>query len=246
MSILWVPSTDDMVMWIDPSNTGSVTGTTTVTAIADLSSSGHGGTNASATPFSLVSNAMNGLNALSSVGTSYMTIASGGVPNTSVMTCFQIFKRVTSNIVSIPTGCIDGQYAGLQPIYWISDTTGFSSYNANTLYLPANTTTGNCLITTAINRPAITTRLNGAVWGSTANVGSDTHFSSLSAIGRNISYWHNGYIGEVIICDAAVEYEKIEGYLAHKWGVTLHSSHPYFASPPLDIFWTNFHGQSEI
>jgi len=76
MSILWVPSTDDMVMWIDPSNTGSVTGTTTVTAIADLSSSGHGGTNASATPFSLVSNAMNGLNALSSVGTSYMTIAS--------------------------------------------------------------------------------------------------------------------------------------------------------------------------
>ena len=32
--------------------------------------------------------------------------------------------------------------------------------------------------------------------------------------------------------------KKAEGYLAHKWGVTLPSSHPYFSSPPLEEFVT--------
>jgi hypothetical protein len=46
-----------------------------------------------------------------------------------------------------------------------------------------------------------------------------------------------GYIAEVVICDTVLtstNREKIEGYLAHKWGLTayLPSSHPYKSSAP--------------
>jgi len=46
-----------------------------------------------------------------------------------------------------------------------------------------------------------------------------------------------GYMAEVVICDAVLSStnrEKLEGYLAHKWGLesNLPSTHPYKSSAP--------------
>lgn len=44
-----------------------------------------------------------------------------------------------------------------------------------------------------------------------------------------------GEIAEVVVCDEALstdDRQKLEGYLAHKWGISLPSGHPYEGSPP--------------
>jgi hypothetical protein len=77
-----------------------------------------------------------------------------------------------------------------------------------------------------------------------ANTAYTTKFLSDSGIGRwtvlthnNILYSNDAVIGEIICIDGVVsttEREKIEGYLAHKWGLAtnLPSNHPYKTSAP--------------
>lgn len=54
---------------------------------------------------------------------------------------------------------------------------------------------------------------------------------------NNINANHDGAVGEVLVYDhplSVSERQKIEGYLAHKWGMeaNLPAGHPYKASPP--------------
>ncbi len=98
------------------------------------------------------------------------------------------------------------------------------------------TTTGN----------AFTGRLNGSADYATASIAGG--FSSTSAryptvargIGyrysNNASFW-NGQIWEIVLTASALslsDTQRIEGYLAHKWGLTanLPANHPYKATPP--------------
>ena len=58
----------------------------------------------------------------------------------------------------------------------------------------------------------------------------------VGAMGNNIVPL-TGYIAELVICNAKLsdaDREKVEGYLAHKWGLegNLPSGHPYKTSPP--------------
>ena len=59
----------------------------------------------------------------------------------------------------------------------------------------------------------------------------------LGAAPANVQYW-NGIIAEIILIPALSDdpqRQRIEGYLAHKWGLTanLPASHPYRNRPPL-------------
>lgn len=67
-----------------------------------------------------------------------------------------------------------------------------------------------------------------------------TYSTTVAYLGRNAggSLFYNGWIGEILLVDGAVTQpvrEKIEGYLAWKWGVRdrLPLSHPYRTTPPL-------------
>jgi hypothetical protein len=71
--------------------------------------------------------------------------------------------------------------------------------------------------------------------------GTNTPFfgtSQTKYIGRNKSTQKfEGFIAEILIFDAAIsssDREKVEGYLAHKWGIAanLDGGHPYKVSPP--------------
>ena len=62
-------------------------------------------------------------------------------------------------------------------------------------------------------------------------------FATVTQLGAsNVTYW-NGYIAEVILLSevpSTDDRQKIEGYLAHKWGIesVLDAGHPYKSSPP--------------
>lgn len=56
-----------------------------------------------------------------------------------------------------------------------------------------------------------------------------------------------GYVAELVVCNAEVtsgDRQKLEGYLAHKWGLTanLPANHPYKSSPPV---WAQATGGTE-
>jgi hypothetical protein len=69
-----------------------------------------------------------------------------------------------------------------------------------------------------------------------ASTSNPTYTFQLGAAG-NDAFPMLGYIAEVIICDAilsSTDREKVEGYLAHKWGLesNLPNTHPYRYSAP--------------
>lgn len=246
MPPLWIPPSGEMVMNLDPSVASSLTLDPLVAHIDDLSGNGHGATVGGTKP-SLSSGVMNGLDALSFNGTQYMSIEGGGVVCGTQMINFSIFTRATAGIASSPTGGINSSYTGWWPFYWLTNNTGASSYGASTLALSASTATGSFLVTTIVNGTSITVRRNGLQWGTNPSMGARGPIP-MEVIGRTgySGYWHNGLLGQLISCDSIVDYVKYEGYLAHKWGVTLDAAHEYFADPPYDSFWTNFRGQSEV
>ena len=96
-----------------------------------------------------------------------------------------------------------------------------------------------------LNTPTIFTgtATNGArsVWVNGQGNATDTNSQSISAIRigkRADNNWpFNGDISEIIIYSATLstsDRQKIEGYLAHKWGLTdkLPANHPYKNSAP--------------
>lgn len=72
---------------------------------------------------------------------------------------------------------------------------------------------------------------------STTQPNIDGHISLGSVVVDPSLYTFNGELAEWLVCDAFIsstDREKIEGYLAHKWGLTanLPSLHPYKSSAP--------------
>jgi hypothetical protein len=79
---------------------------------------------------------------------------------------------------------------------------------------------------------------DGTSQGSTGVVNTDTVFSATSFIGNDSNNsWLEGNVAEIIFCDeknSGADRQRIEGYLAHKWGLTanLPNDHPFKVSPP--------------
>jgi len=112
-------------------------------------------------------------------------------------------------------------------------------------FMPANTAallnvTFDCSNSTADYK--VRHRLNGgtAVGGNTSTKTASTSNPldplRLGYLNGSVGFL-NGYIAEVVICDALLsgtDREKVEGYLAHKWGLesNLPSTHPYKSSAP--------------
>jgi hypothetical protein len=79
-------------------------------------------------------------------------------------------------------------------------------------------------------------RLDG-LSGGTVNpgTGAPTNGAMLGANNLGSANFHSGDMGEVIVISGARttgELDILDGYIAHKWGVTLTSGHPYENAPP--------------
>lgn len=92
--------------------------------------------------------------------------------------------------------------------------------------------------------------LNGALEFSTSSFQTSTRTTDLGPQYFTLGYrlndgtdphlWFEGGIAEVVIYDRTLsddEREKIEGYLAHKYGLTLPAAHPYFSEPFGGALW---------
>ena len=93
-------------------------------------------------------------------------------------------------------------------------------------------------------------RLNGSVDGQstsfqTAGSTSDTVSAGINIGANPGAAWFNGDIAEIIVASSAADSEKIEGYLAWKWGLqtSLSSDHPYrYAQPDTQWRFPNLRG----
>jgi hypothetical protein len=80
---------------------------------------------------------------------------------------------------------------------------------------------------------------NGAAQGSPAvTLPADTEFFNIGNHSNGISNTFDGTIGEIVFIQSAVSLsnrQKLEGYLAWKWGLqaNLPAGHPYKNVPPL-------------
>jgi hypothetical protein len=148
------------------------------------------------------------------------------------MTIFSVFRRNTSDIWSITLGGnnINGRPHGL---IWGTTNFIYNGLGLGTLdetNFGNNTEFGNFI--SEVNR----TPTNAQVWLN-ANQFRNTKQSLVSDgtlrwVGRRPAQSHDGALSEIILIKKELdlnEKQKMEGYLAHRWGLTnnLPSNHPY-------------------
>lgn len=188
----------------------------------------------------------------------YSATARGGLPGiTGDGNDFLTLSALTG----FPTGSTEGHIIGIafsnnsSGDRWIMRYGADSATNRRGLMFPstsgAASTAGN--VTAENQSDAVSTgsswlnadrighaRFASGVFGIRSDGGTEVTLArtiaTSSTYGRLCSNW-NGVIREIIVVNGALtstEREKIEGYLAHKWGVAslLAGGHPYKSSPP--------------
>ena len=141
--------------------------------------------------------------------------------------------------------CIDEAYKNSGFRYVLSDSTKhphwhnnndgklFGSYSSSNITGGTTRLNGSTVTGTTTNQPS---NLSILTVKTTANVDADQFGYDRTITSRQ---WR-GKLGELIIFNSAksdADIEKIEGYLAHKWGLTgaLASSHPYKLGHPESV-----------
>jgi M6 family metalloprotease-like protein/uncharacterized repeat protein (TIGR02543 family) len=238
----WSPLDLNPVLWLDGTTATIHSGT------VSISNRGAGGGVVSG-PAALAANGIGTLQAVSFNGSGqYLT---GAYANTgTTLTAFFVGKSSSTSQLS---------YAGMMDV-WASGQAsdwnnvgsavlfGQNSTTSNSIYTHRNavlasatgTLTSPFLAATAFNGTSNTFYLNGTASGSIASTGN-FNTANVALGGRWTSSafntWWNGNFGEAVICNAnlsASDRQKMEGYLAHKWGLAgnLPADHPYKTQSP--------------
>lgn len=126
---------------------------------------------------------------------------------------------------------------------WLTTTDGITG--AMSIAYPSATATTAPVIATAWRSPTETAlALNGEVQSNasdTEGVGSAVYANARFEVGRyyyaSTEYCGNFQIGEILVLIGAASLmtrQRLEGYIAHKWGLTanLPATHPYKVAPP--------------
>jgi len=227
---LWTPSELTTSLWLDAADSETITvdGSNNVTAWQDKSGNGRDAVSEGSSEPSLSGTFV------SFQGSEYLVI-SGTVPVSNDMSVFVVFSR-SAGVLSLPLGgsvSNEPPYAtywdGTNTIYSGLGSTGFTMHGSSSV-------TGNVL--------HLLTRGSGQVelWQNGATVGGPK--SSLSGtgsfvyVGRRASNYMVGDIAEIVMTPSALssaDRQKVEGYLAWKWGLEgfLPSGHPYKSAAPI-------------
>lgn len=236
--ILWTPAQLSPVEWWDFSDATTVTSSGGF--ISAISSKGSGarsalqGTSANRPSVTTI----NGVTAALFDGGNDNLSLSSSLSTTTGMTVAQVFTRPAASVFSSPLG--GATYSA--PPYatqWFTDNIRYSAlWAASGSYAThgsASSATG--AFQHIVVKGASTTLLyqDGSVVGTPQTISSGQ--GSIAYLGRRGDNYHNGKIGEIVVVASDIstaDREKLEGYLAHKWGLTanLPSGHPYKSSPP--------------
>ncbi len=236
---LWTPSQISTALWLDAADASTITlNGSTVSQWNDKSGNGRNVSQptASAQPTSNT-RTLNGLNVLDF----NVDIIGRSTPFVTINTPWLVYSVITfDNFTGNPV------YIGLQG----AQTTHMGWSNGGNIQFYNNSTgvvgLSNVVITT--NTPAFvgvqydTTNLtglyNGAAQGSPAvTIPADTALFNIGSHASGASNYFDGAIGEIVFIQSTVSLsnrQKLEGYLAWKWGLqaNLPVGHPYKNSPP--------------
>lgn len=247
---LWTPASITSRLWIDADDLTKLTVTSTnVTTIGDKSGNNNNFTADAAATIKSISSGQNGRAILRFDGNVDCTAVKAiTYPTATVHRLFFVAKVTTSD-------ANDALYLlnanGASPQAIVYNVSGAGSFRGdfyvndtvNTASQTIRPTTNNLLnqwvlLSYELNSPAstISTWLNGTL-GQTATLAGVSNFGG--TINARICKYQNvadADIGEILHIEnaTAANIEKVEGYLAHKWGLagSLPAGHPYKTAAP--------------
>jgi len=248
----WTPSQITTALWLDAADASTVTTVSgAVSQWNDKSGNGRNATQSTAARRPLYGTILqNGLNTLEfqSANTLWMLLPDTTNPAGSNAT----FVACKANNAT-PSNFIIGRAYYWGSWYLVSTSTGTAARyavgrngiddaQANVTSLSNNT---DKIFSAIYNKTNVSLSINGGTSASTAYTQDLVYNSSdLTAIGAakdtgsNVASPFNGPMYEIIVLHSAPSTDtrqRIEGYLAHKWGLTanLPSDHPYKSAAPL-------------
>jgi hypothetical protein len=238
--INWDPSLISTALWLDAADASTITQSGgAVSQWSDKSGNSRNATAATTARPTLTENLYNGKSALVFNGTSN-TLTGQTVPvtNYSWFTVCTESSQVSSYIAlqrSGPTGATE-QQSLISKFVTPGNFEFFHTGSARTVI--SGTATGLNIAYVQRISASVVTRFNAGSETSPIITNSQQIITALT-LGSNGAgaAWFNGNIAEIIITSgvlAADIRQKLEGYLAHKWGLTanLPADHPFKVNPP--------------
>jgi hypothetical protein len=236
-------------LWLDAMDTTTLTGSNPVTAWRDKSSNAYSFTGTGAVFSNFISSERR---SLFFNGSSYLTNNSMSITNpftvftvayqtTSTASTYQRMLNGLSNTnydYHLFVGCFDSNVAT-----FIANGSSWNDVNANNP--PTRSFLTGTLICSTVSVGTITTYVNGITLdtksGNTLptftglNIGGG--YGTLTNVGGQP--W-NGHISEILVFNSVLttsQRQQVEGYLAHKWGLSLSvpSTHPFKSFPPASL-----------
>jgi len=239
---LWSPAEITTALWLDAADASTITESGgAVSQWNDKSGNSRNATQAtSSSRPTLTTAAQNSRNVITFDGTADFMEFSGITLDNNNTFVFSVYNRTAANTNSIDVGSITANTSAPERGYgnlWFTDNVLYSILRSTNIGVhgTASTATGVTLNSLARNGTGTQAWRNGTVLG-TRQAAASAANPVLNQIGRQNSptgfYYLTGFIAEIIIgrfdiSDATRQ--KIEGYLAHKWGLTanLPAGHPY-------------------
>ena len=243
----WTPAQITTALWLDAADSSTITlNSSTVSQWNDKSGNGRNVTQATALRQpTYTAIGLNGLPVLSFNADS-LTNASYDWGNSS-SSVFTVLRKNTSsgyqNIIVTGTGASSNWSVAIEtsPGSRYSLFRIFVNFSPSNLVCTVDTPQQMCFTNTGQISGTVTSTVykNGTAGASSISMSSVNQGIVGIGIGSDASFTEglNGYIAEVIIVPSIVsttDRQLVEGYLAHKWGLTssLPSDHPYKNAAP--------------
>lgn len=251
-------SVSGLSMWFDAADRTTITlSGTNVSQWNDKSGKGNNLSAASARP-TYTSNARNNLNVVTYDGTQNLTTGSisannfaGGTVNLTTFVVFSLSNTNTGTNYSSPFCWANGGGTPRIAPTWEGTANGLEmdvgSSGIRTSFTSPALATNNTFYFLSYWKNGATTQLNVNGSNGASGTGQDTtNYGSCNFdfnVGNGFSnsqYFMRGNIGELIFFSTTLNttnFQKIEGYLAYKWGLqsTLPTTHPYYSSNSFNL-----------
>ena len=228
-----------ITLWLDgadPNANGFTPSAGTLSSWKDKSGNNYHATGVNSPQ--IVTSAVNGLSAVSLNGSNWLTSSIAASTFSSYLNVFFVYKVNGSVSFYAPwtrssgaTGAPFDQYSENRYIggTWFTSTWNHASATSTTLMTQMQNVSGSTFYE----------YLNGSTSAAASSTASGSDTASTFYIGTrgDTVTRFNGYMCEIIVVNASVSLsvqQKIEGYLAWKWGVrtSLPTSHPYYSTAP--------------
>lgn len=232
---LWTPAEISTSLWLEADDTSTITlNGSTVAEWRDKSgNTNHAAQGTAGNQPTLTANNLNGLDVISFDGNSDFLNLARTIAIPEDLIIISVVSRASAGIHTFDFG---GTRSDTCPhgFWWYTNNIRYTGLGStDPAHGSASTATGTFIVCSTRTGNVQGLRVNGTAL---ADASSDTEGSySLTYIGKvGTGQYHNGKIAETIVCTDLSQINKIEGYLAWRYGMegNLPSGHPYKDAAP--------------